>query len=375
MAIITAVILFLTGIYFCLILYLLAGWIRKKEYSPGIRNFKSAVSIIIPVRNESANILLLLEDLRKQRFPKDLLEVIISDDESGDETIGLVKKFQQGTDLQIKIAENDKKNPGKKNAITNGIRNAMGALIITLDADCRLDKQWLSTIVSFYEEEQPAMIILPVCYNKGKTVFEKLQELEFISLMGVTGGSALNGMPLMCNGANLAYGKEEFFCAGGLSGSEQSPSGDDLFLMMKFRKKYPDRVRFLKSTLATAYTCGSPSLNEFINQRKRWVSKSGYYKDFWVIACAIIVFLFNSCILAMIILSPFTGVFAENIQVSLTAKLFIDFLFLFLTASFFKRKSLLWLYIPAQLFYLIYVPLITMAGFLGSFEWKGRKYE
>ena len=61
-------------------------------------------------------------------------------------------------------------------------------------------------------------------------------------------------MHSMCNGANLAYLRSAFFEVDGFKGIDKLASGDDMLLMYKIWKKYPDSVHYLKSTEAIIET-------------------------------------------------------------------------------------------------------------------------
>lgn len=58
----------------------------------------------------------------------------------------------------------------------------------------------------------------------------------------------------MCNGANLAYEKTAFDKVNGFTGIDNIASGDDMLLMHKIWKHYPDRVHYLKSKAAIVTT-------------------------------------------------------------------------------------------------------------------------
>ncbi len=370
-------VVFFTAAYVFLLLYYISSWLKEKIYSPSQKEFSTFASILIPARNEEHNIENILTDIFRQNFPANLYEVIVVDDNSEDntklKTENLIRNQVGNKIPNLKFLESIAQ--GKKNAILTGINRAKGELIITTDADCRMGKNWLSTIVSFYEKYKPEMIIAPVCFHNEKNLFGKMQSLEFISLLGITAGSALANNPLMCNGANLAYKKKSFFSVNGFDGNEKTPSGDDVLLMLKLKKKYPGKIKYLKSREGIVFTEPQQNFSGFINQRLRWVSKSSFYSDFSLNAVSWFVLLFNLSILIFGALSFFKKGFAEIFLVSFLAKIFIDFLFLLLTASFFRRKSLLWLYFPLQIIYVFYVPLIAVAGLKKSFVWKGRGYE
>ena len=63
---------------------------------------------------------------------------------------------------------------------------------------------------------------------------------------------------------------------------------------------YEGKIGFLKNEDAVVYTHAKPTLSEFIQQRKRWASKSTRYKDklvivsFTVIVIIIILYLNNN---------------------------------------------------------------------------------
>lgn len=364
----------LTASYFLLLAYFILKWIKEKKYFFSGRRFSTFASVIIPVRNEKENIANVLKDMAAQNYPRELFEIIVADDSSEDGTSEKAGSLQPAI-ANLRLIKPDKNLPGKKNAIIRAIDQSRGELIITTDADCRMGKDWLSALISFYEEKKPEMIIAPVCFYNETSFFDKLQSLEFLSLGAITGASAIAGMPLMCNGANLAYTKKSFLEVKGFAGNEETPSGDDILLMIKFKTKFPGKIKYLKSPEAAVFTRPSASISDFINQRKRWVSKNRFYSDPFIKSSSWLILLFNLSIPAMLCWSMVYKGFAEILLVSLSVKFFIDFLFLFLAASFFGRKSLLWLYFPAQVLYIFYIPVISVAGITGNFTWKGRLYK
>ena len=226
-------------LYFTIIFSYTTGWFKIKNFTLTNDDIKTIISVIIPARNEENNILNLLSDLKKQNYPAGLYEVIIIDDHSTDKTYKRVLKFIKDNDNQvvkiIRLEAGQLTDTYKKNAITKGIEISKGDLIVTTDADCRFGPDWLKTIAGYYEAKRCKMIIGPVAYHNETTFFEKLQSLEFLSLVAVSAGASAIGKPIMSNGANLAYEKEAFKIAGGFS-KDRFSSGDDVFLMMKFRK-------------------------------------------------------------------------------------------------------------------------------------------
>jgi glycosyltransferase involved in cell wall biosynthesis len=91
---------------------------------------ESLVSVIIPAKNESENIPQLLTDLQKvfQKITNYQFELIVVDDHSADQT------SQVARDGGAIVIEN-KRNPGKGNALVSGFEKAAGRYLIMLDAD------------------------------------------------------------------------------------------------------------------------------------------------------------------------------------------------------------------------------------------------
>jgi cellulose synthase/poly-beta-1,6-N-acetylglucosamine synthase-like glycosyltransferase len=263
----------------------------------------------------------------------------------------------------------------KKRAITEAVAVASGKLIVTTDADCRMGDKWLSTLAEYYELYHPKMLLAPVTFADEKSVFEKLQTLEFIGYIGVSAAAVAMKNPLMCNGANLAYERDAFNAVGGYKHNDTIVSGDDVFLMLKIKKMFPEAIHFLKSREAIVQTFAQKSVNDFFQQRKRWLSKRPGYKDFSVIATALLVYAFNLFVLLGFILSIFASGNSFMILFGLLflLKCFSDFVFLYPVTKFFGRRELLWWFLPEQVLVIVYVTLMGIIGSNGKFKWKDRE--
>ena len=93
---------------------------------------KPIVSIIVPNFNKSSFILETLTSLKKQSYK--YWEAIIIDDNSNDDSIQIIKKFQSTCD-KIKLIIPDKKKAGAPYCRKLGIQNSIGKFIIFLDSD------------------------------------------------------------------------------------------------------------------------------------------------------------------------------------------------------------------------------------------------
>ncbi|HBX52904.1 MAG: hypothetical protein A2275_10125 [Bacteroidetes bacterium RIFOXYA12_FULL_35_11] len=363
-------ILFLFG-YILLVALLIYGWAKNKKFIPSNQIPTTRVSVLIAIRNEEKNIGNLLHDLTQQTFPKSLSEIIIVDDHSTDRSREIVFSFTQKYP-NIKLFSCWETQNGKKQALKIGLQQANGVVIVTCDGDCRMGEKWLHSIVSYYEIHKPKMIINPVIFEDEKTFFQKIQSLEFMSLIGATAGLAGIKKPIMCNGANLAYEREiiseqnNFF-------NDKLASGDDVFLLHHIKKTDRKKIHFFKSKEAIVTTKAQATFNAFVNQRLRWASKSKNYTDADSLIVSTLIFFSNLIFPVLLAASLFDFFFLYLFAGAFLLKSFIDFIFLYQICGFFEKKKLLIWFFPVQFFYFSYIAIIGLLSLFIKPEWKGRK--
>lgn len=306
------------------------GWLTLPEWKSKEISGKTQVSIIIPARNEEKNIGNVLQDILRQTYPAELLEVIVVDDHSSDDTVKIAQR-QSGKIQVIRLEEflspAEIVSSYKKKAIEAAVRKADGELIITTDADCRMNDSWLQTLVSFYEFTKCKMIAGPVSYFHERSIFENLQTLDFLGFIGITGACLQLNFPNTCNGANLAYEKNAFLEVGGYGGDDLS-SGDDMMLMHKIAKRFPKQVHFLKSRDAIVFTFPQKTLAGFFRQRIRWISKTNRYADKRITLILYATFIFYVSLFWNAVFSLFDDAFIPVLFFQAVIKLFCDFIFL-----------------------------------------------
>jgi len=363
-----------TAIYVIIVVTFIKGWYSLKLYEPTKLAGSTKVSIIVAARNEADHIAQTIQDLLNQDYRAELVEVIIINDHSTDETAAIISSFAKDGVKLINLNEQNALNSYKKKAIQTAIAQSTGTLIITTDADCRMGRKWLTTIVSYYEENNYKMISSPVAYFDEQNLFEKCQTLEFSYLIGLGASTIGNKKPSTCNGANLAYERRAFDEVNGFKGIDDLASGDDELLLHKIAAKYDNTIGFLKSPEAIVYTRAKETLKEFIQQRKRWASKSTRYKNKGIVVLGLSVWLFNVSIIlnAILALVLQNDSFFKVFLIQLLLKIVIEFIFLNGVTSFFKRKQLLVLQPLTSIMHIVYIVYIGIAGNSGKYNWKGR---
>lgn len=370
-------IIFIFICYFILISIFIVGYYKVKVLKSNTRKLKTFFTVIIPFRNEERNLPTLINSLLKIEYSKKLFEIIFIDDYSEDNSVEIIENLLFKKQLNFKIISNVRKsNSPKKDAIEIGIKNSMNEWIITTDADCKVPKKWLTNFDNYIQTYNPKMISAPVTFTIKKSILENFQLLDFASLIGVTIGGFGIHKSFLCNGANLCYSKSVFNEVQGFKGDNNISSGDDIFLLEKFQRTYPNNLYFIRKNSSTVYTIPQVSLKKLISQRLRWASKSKFYKNSFGKLVGLMVFLTNLFLIFLLILSIFKPNYLISLIILFLIKLIIDFIVISNTLSLTKQlKHLIYYPIIAILhpFFIVFISFLSI--FNTHFDWKGRNYK
>ncbi|HFS67096.1 MAG TPA: glycosyltransferase, partial [Flavobacteriia bacterium] len=325
------------------------------------------------------NLIKLINSLNIIDYPKSTYEILFVDDESTDNSVYLIKK-QLSKEIDYKIIKNIRhSNSPKKDAIETAIKKAKYSWIITTDADCEVSKNWLQILQAKINDSNAVFIAMPVNYKANNSFLEQFQKIDFSSLIGSTIGSFGQNKPIMCNGANLCYNKDVFNQVNGYENNNNIASGDDIFLMEKMYKNYPNRVEFLKSFGTTVYTKPVNNLHDLIQQRIRWASKTSSTKNSWVKIIGLIVFLFNLLISISILWYGYLCI--KNIEstffifgIILIIKMILDFWLLTKTYHFLKEKLKWQIYFIVALIHPYFICSIPILAAFKKYKWKERMF-
>lgn len=203
-------------------------------------------SVIIPARNEEAGIRACLLSVLEQDYPTALWELIVINDHSTDGTESIIRSLQKEyPNLKLlnlaEVIQEENINAYKKKAIETAIARSEGDWIVTTDADCTVTPKWLGLLDAYIRQNDSVFIAAPVMFFNRNSFLDKFQLLDFMSLQGITAAAVSAGYHTMCNGANIAYQKAAFYAVGQFRGIDHLASGDDMLLMNKIKKQYPEK--------------------------------------------------------------------------------------------------------------------------------------
>ncbi|WP_434037492.1 glycosyltransferase family 2 protein [Formosa sp. 4Alg 33] len=353
------------------------GFTKVKTFKPHTRSNETSFSIVIPFRNEAKHLPELLHSISELDYSKNHFEILLINDGSEDISESIINHFTQThRELQITLLQNKRhSNSPKKDAISLAISHAKCNWILTTDADCVLPKTWLNTFNAFIQGHPDCqLIVAPVTYFTTSKFLNIFQWFDVMSLQGATIGGFGIHQPFLCNGANLGYKKQAFYDVNGFAENDAIASGDDIFLLEKISKKYPESIQYLKSTDAVIYTHAQPTLKDLISQRKRWASKTKAYTNKFSQITGLLVLSTNALLICLFICMSF-GDFSPTYFTGLCAvKFAVDFMLIYKSAVFFNQEKGLKWYIIIAILYPIFCSYVAVVSLFTSYAWKDRTF-
>lgn len=369
------VFLLFASFYFFLMMFFFGGVLRERRRKTRLNGWQPFVSILVPARNEAEHIIDTLKALSEQTYPASRLEVIVIDDNSVDGTGEVVKTFLVQEHLphfKLITHRNDGvKRTYKKTAIAYALQTAKGEIIMTTDADCRVQPGWIESMVKHFEADTGMVAgLITFMPEREKTMFHKLQTLEFAGLVFVGVGAIGNHYPLICNGSNLSYRRAAYDEVGGFAGHEHIPSGDDDLFMQNLHRRTGWKIHYNLDPASINYTRPVDTFADFINQRARWASKGVHYPGFKTFLFLLLIYLFYS---SLLLLPPIAlaGLFSWKLLLpGFVFKLLPEYLIIRQAVSVLQRRKLKRWFLVAQAVHIPYIVLAGFSGFFKLFNWK-----
>lgn len=359
--------------YLGFVLYLFVGW-NYLKYQPLKRTatINPLATVVLPIRNESENIKRVLADLQNQENLN--FQLLIVDDFSTDNTVSVVKSFLLQSTMQAELielkdilSENKSLSNNKKSAISEGVKRATGELIICIDGDVQLNTGWFQSMYAYFNTYDVVFFSANVLYTHQNSFLGRFLEVDQINNMAVTIATYQWKNPTMANGANMAFSKSAWNEVNGYQGIMQHASGDDMMLLHRMTKTFPDKIGFNIDEKATTYTSPVSSLNGFIHQRVRWFGKVFNYEGKSSIWFLMLGLLLNGFVVYHLCTFPFHPMKSSLV---LLVKMLLDTLFLTPPLYNYKREKY-FVFLPIfSLIFSLYIISIALITPFVKYKWK-----
>ncbi len=376
MGVVSIVLLIIVFVYVVFIMQLILGLNNVKSFTTTDTTPKTAFTIVVPFRNEEKNLAKLLDSISELNYPISLIQIVMVDDFSKDHSVRIYNQWRLNHEaVDTTLLENMVLSDSpKKDALTRAIPIAKHDWIVTTDADCIVDKNWLLTLDNYIQLKNPEMIVGAVMYKTKNNWFHHFQQLDLMSLQGTTIGSFGIGKPFMCNGANFAYTKKFFNEIGGFGGISDKASGDDVLLLQKAVNADKQKVHYLKNSDAIVKTKPENELFTLFMQRVRWAGKTTGYQSSYAKILAVVVLLMNLSLVIGCWLSVVGKLDWTTLLAIFFAKYIVDYILLY-RANSYLRNGKFFVPVASSVVYPLFASFVGIYSLFGNFVWKGRLFK
>lgn len=240
-----------------------------------LSNNKPFVSVIIAAKNESLNLQRFLPLVLTQNYPD--YEVIVVDDGSNDDTQKVLSKLTEAyKHLRIIKLENSQ---GKKLALTAGIKSASSEYLLFIDADCYpASENWIWGMVSNFSDTRQVVLGYGA-YCEKNTMLSHFVRFDTYLIGLHYFYAAIIGKPYMGVGRNIAYKKDLWEKENGFTKHLEIASGDDDLFVSNVANANNTQVCLDEKSFTISVP--AETLTQFIRQKARHISTSGYYSLFF----------------------------------------------------------------------------------------------
>jgi cellulose synthase/poly-beta-1,6-N-acetylglucosamine synthase-like glycosyltransferase len=361
-ALLTVAILYAVGI----LLTALVAWFARY---PTVTTERPFVSVIVAARNEEHNIGRCLESMTRLTWPRELLEVIIVNDRSDDDTPAIVRDYASRFPFitLLHATPGTGHLAGKTNAVTQGIDASRGSILMMTDADCGVPAGWIEETVKYYTDDSIGLVP-GFTEIRHRNIFEAIQTIDWFGLFSVASATTAIGFPVTAVGTNFTVRRAAYDAVGGYRGIPFSVT-EDYALFHAVTTRSPYRARFPMDPRAVVSSEPCPTWTDLYRQRKRWFT-GGKGMDVKSILIFAVAWLMNAGIIAGLFFSPVAALTALGIKtladVSLVLPAFIRFRTPSLLAAFPFYEIYFFLYV------LLFPPIVLVHG---NIVWKDRDFK
>jgi biofilm PGA synthesis N-glycosyltransferase PgaC len=241
--------------------------LTKVRQASGEGPYRPLVSVVVPAWNEEVGILKTIDSVLENGYKN--TELVVINDGSTDNSDKIIRDYLK----HIKTINHNrikricyiyKENGGKGKALNEGIKQARGEIILTIDADSALQKGSLGKLVKYYMDDEIMAVVGNVEVTNSSTIIGFAQQLEYYFGFYNKRAHALLGAEYIFGGACASFRKKVFDTIG-LFDTENKTEDIEMSMRTKaygFKSTYAEDV--------VCFTEGASDVTGLIAQRVRW---------------------------------------------------------------------------------------------------------
>jgi cellulose synthase/poly-beta-1,6-N-acetylglucosamine synthase-like glycosyltransferase len=233
----------------------LTSLLMKKRWKD---SHEPSVSMIIPVYNEENNIRGCLQAIRNSDYPRKKIEIIVVDDGSEDRTVETAKGFEK-----VRVIRQGHK--GKVEALNLGASRASNNILVTIDCDVEVQKDFIRNIVKPFSDPKVGAVSGAAKVTKPGSMLTAFQSIEYaLNSLLMDSFSTVFGTSFWFWGAVTSLRKDVLNRVGGFSKRTET---EDFEIMIRIK-------RHGYKTVSTKHAIGITKvplkLHSLFRQRIRW---------------------------------------------------------------------------------------------------------
>ncbi|MCX8112836.1 MAG: glycosyltransferase [Bacteroidia bacterium] len=259
-----ALLLALFALYLSIQLFITA--LLKRYPLPSIRQTGSAMQVLIPFRNEADVLGGLIESLKHQSMPLDL---VFADDSSIDESRRVIISAlgEQGVILAVPDSIHERY-PGKHAVLAYAEKFMKTDVFFIADADMRFPPKWAQSLYTALEGDARLGAVCAPSLPLEKDLWQAFQRIEWASILYLIMALQRFGEVPTAIGNSMAVRRKAWAEVGGWEALSPTLVEDYEFLRALERAGWRLQWVFHPNTLGA--TRAEPSFYRWVQQRLRW---------------------------------------------------------------------------------------------------------
>jgi cellulose synthase/poly-beta-1,6-N-acetylglucosamine synthase-like glycosyltransferase len=217
------------------------------------------VSVIVPVRDGESTIADCLDSILATDYPAERREILVVDNGSGDGTAALIQS------RPVRYLRERKR--GVSNARNRGIAESRGEILAFVDADCLVERQWLSELVRPFEDPEVGSVAGDLQHAPPTTAAER----QAARMLGNWQRFAFTSSPAYPITANAAYRRDVLELIGPFD--PHMTRAQDVELGLRFQEHSGLRLAYAER--ATASHRHRTTQRGFFRQQLGWAYGAG----------------------------------------------------------------------------------------------------
>ena len=259
-----------------LVFLLIAPWhelfmIHRKQHQQHNPSFEPLVSVLIPAWNEEVGLVATVKTILASSYRA--IEIVVVNDGSTDTSDALMRRFVEHYNWTMRdvptapsILYHYQQNAGKAIALNTAIALSHGEIVMSIDADCVLDKDCIASVVDAMRDPEVMAACGNVKVGNPGHVLGAIQLLEYAASFYARQADALLGTLYVISGAAGAF-RRSVFAIVGTYGTSLRGGGEDVDLSIRIQQA---GLKIAYVPGAVVYTEVPTTVQGLIKQRKRW---------------------------------------------------------------------------------------------------------